>query len=51
MKKRALQGVGIALVFASPMWITLSEPRNYLNFGLSLVIGILLLILAYYTKP
>jgi hypothetical protein len=46
MKKRALQGFGIALVLASPMWITLSEPRNYLNFALSLITGALLLILA-----
>ncbi len=51
MKKRALQGFGIALVLASPMWITMQEPPSYPNFGVSLVLGILLLILASKTTP
>jgi hypothetical protein len=44
VKKRILNGFGMALVLASPLWITLSSPPNYLNFALSLVLGILLLI-------
>ena len=51
MKKRALYGFGMALVLASPIWITMQETPNYLNFALSLITGILLLILAYYTGP
>lgn len=51
MKKRALHGFGMALMLASPLWITMSEPPNYPNFGVSLVLGILLLILASKTNP
>lgn len=51
MKKRALHGLGLALLLFSPIWITMSEPRNYLNFGVSLVLGILLLYLASRTNP
>ena len=51
MKKRALHGLGIALMLASPLWITMQEPPSYLNFGVSLVLGILLLILASKTNP
>ena len=47
MKKRAFKGFGIALVLASPMWITMEQTPNYLNFGLSLITGVLLLILAW----
>jgi hypothetical protein len=46
VKKRALHGFGIALLLFSPIWITMQEPPSYLNFGVSLVLGILLLILA-----
>ena len=46
MEKRLLHGFGIAVVLASPIWITMQEQPNYLNFALSLVIGILLLVLA-----
>jgi hypothetical protein len=49
--KRALHGFGIALLLFSPIWITMSEPRSYLNFGVSLVLGILLLFLASRTNP
>ncbi len=51
MKKRALHGFGIALMLFSPLWITMQKPPNYLNFGVSLVLGILLLILASKTNP
>ena len=45
MKKRLLLGFGLALLIFSPLWLTLAEPRSYLNFGISFVLGILLLIL------
>jgi hypothetical protein len=51
VKKRALHGLGIALMLFSPIWITMSEPPSYLNFGVSLALGILLLILASKTNP
>ena len=51
MKKRLLHGFGIALVLASPLWITMQQKPNYFNFALSLIIGILLLILAWQTTP
>ena len=38
-------------MLASPLWITMEKPPNYLNFGVSLVLGILLLILASKTNP
>ena len=41
-----LAALALALLLFSPIWITMSEPRNYLNFGVSLVLGILLLFLA-----
>jgi hypothetical protein len=50
MKKRLIHGVGMALLLASPIWITMQEPSNYFNFALSLVLGILLLILAWQTN-
>jgi hypothetical protein len=50
MKKRLLHGFGMAFLLASPIWITMQEPSNYFNFALSLVIGILLLILAWQTS-
>jgi hypothetical protein len=46
MKKRLLHGFGVALVLASPIWITMQETPNYVNFALSVITGILLLILA-----
>jgi hypothetical protein len=49
LKKRALFGFGMALVLASPIWITMEETPNYFNFSLSLITGILLLILASQT--
>lgn len=51
MKKRLLHGFGIALVLASPLWITMQKPSSYFNFAISLAIGILLLILAWQTTP
>jgi len=36
---------GLALLIFSPLWLTLAEPRNYLNFSISFVLGILLLVL------
>jgi hypothetical protein len=51
VKKRALHGFGIALMLFSPIWITMQVPPSYLNFGVSLVLGILLLILASKTNP
>jgi hypothetical protein len=45
MKRRLLLAFGLALLIFSPLWLTLAEPRNYLNFGISFVLGILLLIL------
>ena len=42
LKKRLVHGVGMAFILASPLWITLSEPREYVNFGISLALGILL---------
>jgi hypothetical protein len=46
VKKRILHGLGFALMLASPIWLTMADPPNYPNFGISLVLGILLLILA-----
>ena len=51
VKKLALHGLGMALLLASPIWITLEDPPNYLTFAVSLVLGILLLILASKTNP
>jgi hypothetical protein len=47
MKRRFLLAFGLALLIFSPLWLTLAEPRNYLNFGISFVLGILLLILGF----
>ena len=41
----------MAFLLASPLWITTQQPPNYLNFGVSLALGILLLILASKTNP
>jgi hypothetical protein len=49
LKKRILHGFGMALILASPLWITFSEPSDYLRFGISLAVGILLLVLSRYT--
>lgn len=49
MRKRLLHGLGMALLLASPIWITLTTPPSYVNFGISLALGILLLILGHYT--
>jgi len=35
----------MALLLASPIWLTLEKPPNYFNFAVSLLLGILLLIL------
>jgi hypothetical protein len=43
--KRLLQGLGLALLLASPMWLTIRKPPNYTNFVISLILGILFLIL------
>lgn len=49
MKKRLLHGLGMALLLASPIWVTLTTPPSYLNFAISLVLGLLLLVLGHYT--
>ncbi len=46
MKKRLLHGFGAALLFASPIWLTISEPPSYSTFAISLVLGLLLIIVA-----
>ena len=53
VKKRLLHGLGMALLLASPFWLTLEEPPNYFSFGISLSLGILLNVLALSTgaKP
>ncbi len=49
MKKRLLHGFGMALMLASPIWLTIEKPPNYLNFAISLLLGILLMVLARLT--
>ena len=44
-----MNGLGLALLLASPIWITMSDQPNYLNFALSAVLGILLMVMAHYT--
>jgi hypothetical protein len=39
----------MALILASPLWITYSEPREFFRFGISLVLGILLIVLSRLT--
>jgi len=51
MKKRVLQGLGMALLLASPIWLTFSKPPNYFNFGVSSVLGVVLLVLALSVPP
>jgi hypothetical protein len=46
-KERILHGLGLALLLASPIWLTFEKPPNYLNFGISLLLGILLLVLGH----
>ncbi len=36
-------------MLASPMWITFEKPPNYFTFGISLLLGILLLALGQLT--
>ena len=38
-------------MLASPIWLTIEKPPNYFNFGVSLVLGVLLLVLALLTSP
>jgi hypothetical protein len=38
----------MALILASPLWITYSEPSDYFRFGISLALGILLLVYSRY---
>lgn len=45
MKNRLLHGFGMALILASPLWVVLEEPPKYFTFGLSLILGILLVVL------
>ena len=49
VKKRILQGFGLALVVASPMWLTMERPPNYLTFGVCVGLGILLLIQSHFS--
>ena len=51
MKKRFLHGVGMALMLASPFWLTLEDPPNYFAFGISLSLGILVNVLALSFEP
>ena len=51
MKKRMLHGLGMALMLASPIWLTIQKPPNYFNFGVSLVLGVLLLVFALLSGP
>ncbi len=51
MRKRLFHGVGLALLLASPIWITIEKPPNYFNFGVSLVLGVLLLVLGLLSGP
>jgi hypothetical protein len=44
MKRGLLLGFGLPLLLFSPLWLTLAEPRNYLNFGICFVLGILLIL-------
>jgi len=46
MKKRLLHGFGVALMLASPIWLTFEKPPNYVNFAISLLLGILLMVLS-----
>jgi len=39
----------MALLLASPFWLTLEEPPNYFSFGISLSLGILLNVLGLLT--
>jgi hypothetical protein len=36
----------MALMLASPIWLTIERPPNYFNFAISLILGTLLLVLA-----
>ncbi|HVP43689.1 MAG TPA: hypothetical protein VMS96_09655 [Terriglobales bacterium] len=40
--KRMLHGLGMALMLASPFWLTLEDPPDYYKFGTSLALGLLL---------
>jgi len=51
MEKRLLHGLGLASMLASPIWLTTEKPPHYLNFGVSLVLGVLLLVLALLSGP
>lgn len=48
MKKRMLQGFGLALVVASPMWLTMEQPPDYVKFGIAISLGLFLLALSYF---
>jgi hypothetical protein len=45
VKKRFLHGFGMALLLASPLWLTIEKPPNYFNFGIGISLGILLNVL------
>jgi hypothetical protein len=51
LKKRILHGFGMALILASPLWITYSEPSDYFRFAISLALGIGLLVLSSQMAP
>ncbi len=36
-------------MLASPIWLTIEKPPNYVNFAISLLLGILLLVLRQFT--
>ncbi len=45
MKRHLLHSFGLAFLLASPIWLTMPKPPKYLNFALSVAIGVLLLVL------
>ena len=51
MRKRLLHGLGMALMLASPIWLTMGKPPNYFNFAISLILGVLLLVLGLLSGP
>jgi len=51
MRQRLLNGLGMALMLASPIWLTMGKPPNYFNFAISLILGVFLLVLGLLTGP
>ncbi len=49
MRKRAFQALGLALIVASPVWLTMTGQPNFFIFANAFMLGILLVIFA--TSP